>query len=98
MTLGLVRGVTPPALLVRRKVQIVEGTWPGPGEVLVGRLAAAKLGRRAEALAAGNTLTVEGRPWRISGRFASAGSALESELWCPLDDLQAAMKRQDLTL
>ena len=25
------------------------------------------------------------------------GSALESELWCPLDDLQQALKRQDLS-
>ncbi len=34
----------------------------------------------------------------VSGRFAAVGSALESELWCPLDDLQTAMKRQDLSL
>jgi putative ABC transport system permease protein len=97
-TLGLVRGVTPVALLVRRKVQIVEGRWPGPGEVLVGRLAAAKLGTKAQSLAIGQTVNFEGRGWRISGRFAATGSALESELWCPLEDLQQAMKRQDLSI
>jgi putative ABC transport system permease protein len=97
-TLGLVRGVTPAALLVRRKVQIVEGRWPGPGEVLVGRLAAAKLGTKAQSLAIGQTVNFEGRGWRISGRFAATGSALESELWCPLEDLQQAMKRQDLSI
>jgi putative ABC transport system permease protein len=97
-TLGLARGVTLAAVLVRRRVQIVEGAWPGPGEVLIGRLAAAKLGRRAEDLAVGRTVTFEGRAWRVSGRFAAAGSALESELWCPLDDLQAATRRQDLSL
>jgi putative ABC transport system permease protein len=97
-TLGLVRGVTPTALLVRRKVQIVEGQWPGPGEVLVGRLAAAKLGSSAASLAVGQTVTFEGRTWRVSGRFAATGSALESELWCPLEDLQQAMKRQDLSI
>jgi putative ABC transport system permease protein len=97
-TMGLVRGVTPAALLVRRRVQIIEGTWPGPGEVLIGRLAAAKLGRRAEVLAVGGTVIFEDRPWRVSGRFAAAGSALESELWCPLDDLQAATRRQDLSI
>jgi ABC-type antimicrobial peptide transport system permease subunit len=97
MTLGLVRGLTPAALLVRRRVQIVEGTWPGIGEVLIGRLAAAKLGRRSEVLAIGRTVTFEGRPWRVSGTFAAAGSALESELWCALDDLQQAMKRQDVS-
>ena len=96
--MGLVRGVTTAALLVRRKAQLVEGHWPGPGEVLVGRLAAAKLGRRGDALAVGRALTFEGRSWRVSGRFAAVGSALESELWCPLEDLQAAMKRQDLSL
>jgi hypothetical protein len=32
---GLVRGVTPSAPLVRRQVQILEGHWPGPGEVQV---------------------------------------------------------------
>jgi ABC-type lipoprotein release transport system permease subunit len=97
-TLGLVRGVTPAALLVRRKVQILEGHWPRPGEVLVGRLASAKLGRRAESLTVGRVVTFEGRTWQVSGRFAALGSALESELWCPLEDLQQAMKRQDLSL
>jgi ABC-type antimicrobial peptide transport system permease subunit len=97
-TLGLVRGVTPAVRLVRRKVQIVEGTWPGPGELLVGRLAATKMGQRPEDLVVGKTLTFEGRTWKISGRFVAMGSTLESELWCPLDDLQLAMKRQDLSV
>jgi ABC-type lipoprotein release transport system permease subunit len=97
-TLGLVRGVTPAVLLVRRQVQLVDGHWPGPGEVLVGRLAATKLGRRADTLAPGRAVTFEGRTWTVSGRFAALGSALESELWCPLEDLQQAMKRQDLSL
>src|SRR5262249_14914485 len=97
-SLGIVRGVTPAALLVRRQVQIVEGRWPGPGEVLAGRLAATKLGPGAEALAVGRTVAFEGRSWRACGRFAAQGSALESELWCPADDLQQAMKRQDLSL
>lgn len=96
--MGVVRGVSPAALLVRRRVQVLDGTWPKSGEVLVGRLAATKLGRGAEELAVGRTITIEGRPWRVSGTFAAVGSALESELWCPLDDLQRAMKRQDLSL
>jgi len=97
-SLGLVRGVTPAALLVRRNVQIVEGHWPGPGELMVGRLAATKMGRRAEELVVGKTVAFEGRTWKISGRFVSLGSTLESEMWCPLDDLQLAMKRQDLSM
>ena len=97
-TMGLVRGVTPAALLVHRRVELVSGEWPGLGEVLVGRLAHAKLGVPPERLARGNTVEFEGRTWRISGTFAAAGSAFESEMWCRLDDLQQAMKRQDLSI
>ena len=39
----LARGVTPSAPLVRRQFQLLSGHWPKSGEVLVGRLAAAKL-------------------------------------------------------
>jgi putative ABC transport system permease protein len=95
---AVIRGVTPAAPLVRRQVQMVDGKWPGPGEILVGRLAAAKLGCAPLALANGNTVTLDGRPWLISGHFASNGAAFESELWFPLADLQQAMKRQDLSL
>src|SRR5262249_21341006 len=77
-SLGLVRGVTDAVLLVRPKVQIVQGRWPGTGEIVVGRLAAAKLGRSDAELAPGNTLTFEGRTWTISGRFAAGGGAHEA--------------------
>jgi ABC-type antimicrobial peptide transport system permease subunit len=97
-SLGVVRGVTGSAILVRRGVQVVEGRWPQAGEVLVGRLAGVKLGRDAASLAIGKTIMIEGRPWKVSGWFAAVGSTLESELWCPLEDLQQAMKRQDLSL
>ena len=96
--LGLARGVTPAAPLVRKQFQLLSGRWPRAGEVLVGRLAAAKLGLDESALAEGRTLHFESRDWTVCGRFATAGSALESELWCPLEDLQQAMKRQDLSL
>jgi ABC-type lipoprotein release transport system permease subunit len=96
--LGLVRGVTPAAALVRKNVRIVEGDWPGPGEVMAGRLAHAKLGVTKGDLAPGKTVTFEGRSWRVSGLFAAAGAAFESELWCRLPDLQSALKRQDLGL
>ncbi|MEE2707089.1 MAG: ABC transporter permease [Planctomycetota bacterium] len=95
---GLVRGVTPSVLLVRQQVEIEEGTWPVPGEVIVGRLASAKLGVQPDELAIGKSLELEGRTWRISGTFSAAGAAFESEVWCRLDGLQQAMKRQDLSL
>jgi ABC-type lipoprotein release transport system permease subunit len=96
--LGLVRGITPAAILVHRTIQLLEGHWPGSGEVVVGRLAGTKLGRSGASLAVGSTVTFEGRPWKVAGWFAAAGSVLESELWCPLEDLQQAMKRQDLSV
>jgi ABC-type lipoprotein release transport system permease subunit len=96
--MGLVRGVTQAAVLVRRQVEIEEGRWPKSGEVIVGRMAATKLGADAGELAVGRTLQFEGRQWRISGTFTAGAAAFESEVWCRLDDLQQALKRQDLSL
>jgi ABC-type antimicrobial peptide transport system permease subunit len=95
---GLVRGVTPAALLVHNQVQLVSGRWPEAGEILVGRLAGTKLGSAPGRLEPGRSLDIEGRTWRISGVFSAGGSTFESEIWCRLDDLQQALKRQDLSL
>jgi len=97
-TMGIVRGVTTSAALVRRQVQITEGAWPAAGELLVGRLASSKLGCDAAALKIGQSVLFEGREWRVCGTFAAAGAAFESEMWCPLADLQQAAKRQDYSL
>jgi len=96
--LGLVRGVTRTAPLVRRGIRLVEGDWPGAGEVMVGKLAAAKLSTTDEAMAIGKTLEFEGATWTISGQFSAGGAAFESEVWCNLADFQTATKRQDLSL
>lgn len=96
--MGLVRGLTRSAVLVRQQVELGSGQWPKSGEVLVGRMAAAKLGAQAGSLAVGKTLRFEGRDWRISGTFTAGGAAFESEIWCRLDDLQQVLKRQDLSL
>ena len=95
---GLVRGVTPSVLLVRDQIQLESGSWPQPGEIIVGNLAATKVDATPEKFSLGNTIWMEGRVWRISGHFTAAGTAFESEIWCRLDDLQQAMKRQDLSL
>ena len=96
--LGLVRGVSLSAPLVRRSVKLIEGDWPGDGEVMVGRLAGAKLGSKDDAVTVGKSVEFEGHKWRISGRFAAGGAAYESELWCRLSDFQSTTKRQDLSL
>jgi ABC-type lipoprotein release transport system permease subunit len=46
----------------------------------------------------GQSIDFEGQTWRISGRFSSGGTAYEADLWCRLEDFQAATKRQDLSL
>ncbi len=97
-SMGLVRGLTQSALLVRRRVEIEEGAWPEAGEVMIGRMAAVKLGVTANRLGVGQSLKLEGRSWRISGVFSAGGSVFESEVWCRLDVLQQAMKRQDLSV
>lgn len=96
--LGLVRGVTTAAPLVRQQVQLIEGAWPAAGEVMVGRLVHSKLGCDETALQPGQAIRFDGRDWKISGVFAAGGAAFESEVWCPLNDLQSALKRQDLSL
>jgi ABC-type lipoprotein release transport system permease subunit len=97
-SLGLVRGVTSTAPLVRRSVRLTDGRWPGPQEVLVGRLVAAKLGLDQENFTLGKQIHLEGKTWTISGHFSSDGASVESELWCRLEDLQQALKRQDVSV
>jgi putative ABC transport system permease protein len=96
--MGLVRGVTRPVLLVRRQVEIESGDWPQAGEVMIGRMAATKLGVKNDEMQPGDTVEFEDRSWRISGIFSAGGSAFESEIWGRLDELQQAMKRQDLSV
>jgi len=96
--MGLVRGVTPEVLLVRGRIQIESGRWPGPGEVLVGQMAAVKLGLERGAIQPGDVVNFEGRSWKVAGTFSATGGAFESEVWCRLDELQQSMKRQDLSL
>lgn len=95
---GIVRGVTPAAPLLRRQVQLVDGQWPAANEVLIGRLAAAKLGCVPERLQVGQTIRFDDQTWKVSGHFSAGGAAFESEIWAPLADLQSALKRQDLSL
>ncbi len=96
--LGLVRGVESVAPLVRRTIRLLSGDWPGNGEVMVGRLATAKLGAAKDQLEIGQSIEFEGRAWTVSGTFSAGDAAYESEVWCNLQDLQAATKRQDLSL
>ncbi|MGB1709096.1 MAG: ABC transporter permease, partial [Rubripirellula sp.] len=65
-SMGLVRGLTRSALLVRRQVEIEQGTWPESGEVILGRMAATKIGANESQTKVGQSIEFEGRKWRIS--------------------------------
>lgn len=95
---GLVRGVTTSAPLVRRNIRLTEGDWPDDRQVIVGNLVAAKLGCDPDSLRIGQQLEIEGTQWTIRGVFTAMGGAGDSEIWCNLENLQSATKRQDLSL
>ena len=95
----MLRGITPAAFLVHPQARIVEGRAPEPGrdELLVGALAGMKMGLPPQRLGIGQTLSLDGRPWTIVGRFDAPGSVMEAEIWTPLSDLQLAAKRDNLS-
>lgn len=96
---AVIRGVTSTAYLVHKQLRIVQGRAPLPGhdEVMVGQLAATRIGWQPEALAVGKTLWFDNRPWSIVGAFAASGTVMDAEIWCPLTDLQIAAKRDSLS-
>lgn len=93
------RGITDAAFLVHPHVQIAEGRAPRPGEseLLVGALAAARLGIAPEKLAIGRSLHFDGRDWKIVGRFVAPGTVMEAEIWIPLNDLLIVAKRDTIS-
>lgn len=93
---AVMRGVEPAALLVHPEVEIVEGRFPVPGsdQIMVGSLAATRLGIADSELAIGQTLYFDNRPWTISGRFQAPNTVMDAEIWLPLNDLQVATKRE----
>jgi putative ABC transport system permease protein len=96
---AVVRGVTSPAWLVHQQVRITEGRRPRPGEyeVIVGQLAATRLGVSREDLAIGRTLWFDNRAWAITGHFTAPNTVMDAEIWVPLADLQIATRRDTLS-
>jgi ABC-type antimicrobial peptide transport system permease subunit len=94
---AFVRGVTPRAFLVHPAVTLTSGRLPDDDEVLVGRLAARKLGVAEEALAPGRQLRFEGGTWTVAGTFAAPGTTFESEIWAPLAPLRGLGRRDDVS-
>jgi len=93
---AMLRGVRPVALLVHSEVEIFDGRPPRSGldELMVGELAATRLGLPDDRLAVGNTLYFDNRDWTIVGRFRAPNTVMDAEIWLPLTDLQIATKRE----
>ena len=97
--LAMVRGVTDGAWRVHDRVHIIEGHEPkGDNQLIVGNLAAARLGVPDSRLVTGARLWIEKTEWTIVGRFVAPGTPLESELWVRLNDVMVATRRTDVTL
>jgi putative ABC transport system permease protein len=94
---GTLRGVTPQALRVHPEVRLIDGAFPGAGEVMAGRLAWRKLGWKESDLKLGGTIILDHQPLKISGVFAAPGTVLESEIWASLGDLRMLAKRETLS-
>lgn len=96
--IGLLRGVTPAAYLVHDQVTVVAGREPrGPDEIMVGALAAARMGLSPGEVAIGRTLPIERREFTIVGHFAAPGTIYEAELWGRLADIMLATRREDVS-
>jgi len=93
---AVMRGVRPVALLVHPAVEMVEGRPPrlGHDELMVGQLAATRLGVPDERLRIGQTLWFDDRDWTIVGRFRAPNTVMDAEIWLPLNDLQIATNRE----
>jgi ABC-type lipoprotein release transport system permease subunit len=93
---AVLRGITPAAFLVHSEVELVEGRAPRAGreELIVGALAATRLGLPPERLALGQTLHLDHRDWTIVGRFRAPNTVMDAEVWLPLTDLQIATRRE----
>lgn len=94
---ALLRGVTPGAFEVHREVRILEGDYPSPGQILVGRLAHNSLGVPEEALAPGEPIEFEDQTFTVAGVFEAPGTVMESEIWFDRTDLMTAIQRDALS-
>lgn len=94
---ALLRGVLEKALLVHTSVRLLDGTFPGPGEVMVGDLTHRKLGVDKGELEVGKQLYFGDAAMRISGRFTAPGTVLESEIWFDRNDLASLTQRDSLS-
>lgn len=94
---ALLRGVLESSLLVHTKVRLLEGHFPGPGEVMAGHLAHRKLGVDSSEFAIGRTVRFGDAQFTIAGVFEAPGTVLESEVWFDRNDLATLTQRDTLS-
>jgi putative ABC transport system permease protein len=94
---GLFRGVTPQALLVHPEVRILDGRFPGSGELMAGKLAWRKFGLQPDELKPGTRVKLDGSEMTVSGTFAAPGTVMESEVWANLGDLRMLAQRETVS-
>jgi putative ABC transport system permease protein len=92
---AVMRGVREQALLVHPEVEILEGRFPqqGTDEIMVGQLAATRLGVANDLLKIGESIHFDDRDWTVVGRFSAPNTVMNAEIWIPLIDLQIATNR-----
>jgi putative ABC transport system permease protein len=85
------RGVQPAAFGVRRNFKLLEGRLfeTGKNEVIVGQGAAVEFA----GLEVGHRLRWGQNEWTVVGVFSDGGSLSESEIWCDVEVLQPAYRR-----
>ncbi len=94
---ALLRGVRPAALEVHREVRLLEGRFPGSGEVIVGKLAHHTLGVESRAIVRENWIQFEEQEFRVVGIFEAPGTVMESEIWFDRGDLMTLTQRETLS-
>lgn len=92
---GLLRGITASAFEVHQQVRLVEGSFPGSGEMIVGRLVHHVLGEKS--LRVGEQLVFEDQSFEIVGIFEAPGTVMESEVWMDRNDLMSLTQRETLS-
>ncbi len=87
----VIRGVTPPGLVLRPQAKLVEGRMfrPGTSEVIAGRAIA----RGFQGAGVGETLRFASRDWTVVGVFDAGRTGFDSEIWGDAEQMLQAFRR-----
>jgi ABC-type antimicrobial peptide transport system permease subunit len=87
----VIRGVTPPGLVLRPQLRLVEGRMfrPGTSEVIAGR----SIARGFQGAGVGETLRFASRDWTVVGVFDAGRTGFDSEIWGDAEQMLQAFRR-----